>query len=112
MTFSKMPSYIAHAVPYGIRPGNIMFVDDVVVDCRLKGLYQSLLRQDYERVKFNIIDMIDHLRKAPYVDMDINVYKKIIDEFMHMRVEVAIKKYNNVHDRIRNVHYFISNEYY
>lgn len=111
MTPSVIPSYITHVVPYGIRPGNIRFVDDVVIDCRLNGLYKSLLRKDYERVKFNIIDMIDHLRKAPYVDMDINLYKKIVEEFLHMRIEMSLGQYHQVHNRIRDIHFMISKSY-
>ena len=107
----KVPSYIAHDLPYGIRPGNIFFVDDVIVDCRLRGIYKSLLRRDYMRVKFNISDMIDHLVKAPYIDLDVDIYKQIIDQFMHMRVDCAMKKYDDVHNRIREVHYLIENSY-
>ncbi len=88
----------------------INYLDEAVIDCRLHGLNKALARGDYERVKFNIIDTIRHLYQSN-IDMDKSLYNKIMDEFLHMRVESALKKYDVLHTRIRDLHYMIINSY-
>lgn len=88
----------------------INYMDEAVVDCRLHGLNKALSRGDYERVKFNIVDTIKHLNQAT-IEMDKKLYNKIVDEFLHMRVESALHKYEMLHNRIRDLHYFIIASY-
>ena len=88
----------------------INFLDEAVIDCRLRGLNNALIRGDYERVRFNIVDTIKHLNQAN-IEMNKILYNKIVDEFLHMQVESALHKYDNLHNRIRNLHYIIVNSY-
>ncbi len=94
----------------GKRDIKINVIDETIIDCRLRGLNKSLQRGDYDRVKFNIIDTINHLNQCS-VEMDKKLYNKIVDEFLHMRVESALRKYEILHNRIRDLHYTIVESY-
>jgi hypothetical protein len=103
--------FATHNLPYALRVGKFAYIDEVIVDCRLVGMNKAMLRGDYDRVKFNIIDMIDHLRKTPFIEMDKMMYDTIMSEFLHMRVESALRKFDDVHNRIRDLHFMILNSY-
>lgn len=85
-------------------------VDDINIDCRLEGIHKSLLRGDYIRAYVNIYDTLMHLLKCPF-EMDKTLYNEILTEFYKMRVEVALHKYDRVHDRVRNLHHKIMASY-
>jgi hypothetical protein len=85
----------------------LAYINDLIVDCRLKGLYMLLKDKKYEKASAVIGDSINMMLKATEIDMDKRIHKKIIAEFYHMYVEIALKKYNAVHDRIRDMHYYI-----
>lgn len=91
-------------------PNRIMYINESVIDCCLTGLYQLLKDKNYDMAKTIINDNINMMNKNTnkvIIDMDKNTYNKIIGEFYHMSVEIALKKYNAVHDRIRDIHYHI-----
>jgi hypothetical protein len=83
------------------------YVNEIYVDCRLRGIVNSIRRFDYERTLNNIVDMIQSLKGAEEIDMPKEVYNKIIDDFYRMRVDASLKKFDNVHNRARDLHFYI-----
>ena len=85
----------------------ITYLNEIYVDCRLRVIVNSIRRFDYVRTLSNIIDMIQSLRYAQEVDIPKDIYNKIMDAFLRMRVDASLKKFNNVHDRARDLHFYI-----
>lgn len=85
---------------------SICYVNEWIVDCRLKGIYRQIYLQKYKKASDNISQMIMYLKT---VDIEMNkiIYNEVIDTFYHMLVEMAFKKYNSVHNRARDLHYKI-----
>lgn len=84
---------------------NFMYVNECIIDCRLRGIYQQISLGRYEKAAFNIIEMLINLKNKNIVDIEPVLYNEIVTEFIHMRVEICLKKYHKVHDRVRNLHY-------
>jgi len=88
----------------------LVYVNELIVDCRLRGIYCQIRHQKYQKAKDLISQMIMYLKNID-VNIEKELYNEIIEEFYHMSVEMAFKKYNNVHDRVRNLHYKIRYNY-
>ena len=84
------------------------YINEGIVNSRLKGLYKSLLNNDYDRTKFLVEDTINMIKTTTEIDIDKELYNKILDELYQMILELVFKKYNSVHDRIRDLHYLIT----
>jgi hypothetical protein len=87
------------------------YINEGIVNSRLKGLYKSILNNDYDRTKFLVEDTINMIKTTTEIDIDKELYNKIIDELYQMIMELIFKKYNSVHDRIRDLHYLIIQSY-
>ena len=87
------------------------YINERIVNSRLTSLYKSLLNNDYDRTKFLVEDTINMIKTTTEIDIDKELYKKIIDELYQMIMELIFKKYNSVHDRIRDLHYLIIQSY-
>lgn len=85
------------------------YLNTAVVKSRVRGLYKLMLRGDYSAAKVSITDMLVNLTTALELDFDRPAYNIIYDAFARMRVELALRKYVAVHDRLRDLHYAIEN---
>lgn len=83
------------------------YVDTSFVEFRIRDIYKYMLKDEYKYAITIINETMINLRHASVIDMDIGTYNKIYNEFYHMRIEMAAKKYTNVHDRMRDLHYYI-----
>lgn len=102
---SKIP-FESERKPF-VKTQKLAYIDEFILDCRLTGIYKTLKKGDYERTKSLIRDTLNIMMTAGEIDMTKIMYRKIVDELYHMIVELAFKKFNSVHDRIRNLHYYI-----
>lgn len=94
---------------YNMTRTKFVYIDEYIVDCRLHGIYKQIVNANYKKAYFNIIDMLINLNNHEIVNIENKFYNKIIDTFFHMRVEMSIKKYEAVHNRVRDLHYKIIN---
>lgn len=85
----------------------LAYINEAIINCRLIGIYKLLKDCKYDKVKLVIGDSIKMMQNAKEKDMDKRIFNKLINEFYHMTVEIALKKYNTVHDRVRDMHYYI-----
>jgi hypothetical protein len=83
------------------------FVNNAILICRIHGLYKQMMRADYERAKFAIIEMVTLLRTIKDIHLSQDTYKRVIDDFLHMRVDICLHKYDDVHNRMRNLYYYL-----
>jgi hypothetical protein len=88
---------------------NMQYLNVAVVDCRIRGIYKLLSRGDYCKASISIGDMWVNLMRAKEIDFDKKTYNTIYDAFARMKVEMAFRKYTDVHNRLRDLHYFIEN---
>lgn len=84
------------------------YMDTTTIGCRIRGIYSLMLRGNFSKAAWNINEVIINLRRAKEIDMDSATYNKIFDEFCHMRILFATKKYNDAHNRLRDLHYMLN----
>ena len=85
----------------------IMYMNTGVFDARIRGIYRHMLRKDYTLVKDLLNDTIYTLNTAKLED---NRLATMFIPFLYKAlVELALKRYNNVHNILRDIHYFIVN---
>lgn len=85
------------------------YLDEVLVDCRLRGLYNLCRQKKYARAARGIRDMLWQLNHVPVgkIAMDRELYGKVVDAFYRMQVDLVMGEVNRVHDRVRDLHYVI-----
>ena len=90
-------------IPYGTRLIKLAIVNDTVVTMRLKTIYKRLKSESYHQVKIHIINLLDVLLKTPVIDIQRDMYNKVIDSLMHMKIDLAMKRYVSVHNSLRDL---------
>jgi hypothetical protein len=83
---------------------NIVYMNEAVVDCRLRGIYRQLKRNAYNKAMNNVISIISDFRKAD-IDMDKNLAEHVMTELLRIRIAMAFKRYQDAHNRVRDLHY-------
>lgn len=94
--------------PFKATP-KLAYINERIINCRLTGLYKALNKRDYDRTSDLIADTINMIKIAEVVDIDAPLYSKINDDFYRIAVDFAFKLYHSVHNRIRDMHYYIIN---
>lgn len=89
----------------------LQYIDTVITLCRIRGIYHLILRGDYDKAKWVIAEFYISLMRAAELDFEKTVYNKIFEDFSHMKIDMAMKKYNNVHNRLRDLNYYILNSW-
>jgi hypothetical protein len=89
----------------------LAYVDEAIIDCRLRGMYNALHKGCYDKVCESARDTLLVLQNAQEVDMEIGLTKRVIDDLNCLCVDVEVKNYHDAHDRIRSLHYDITNMY-
>lgn len=83
------------------------YLDDVMLDCHLRNLHRTLLREEYDKVSFSILGIINQFRKAKEIKINSEIVDHALTELMHMRIECSVKNFRAVHNRIRDLHYML-----
>ena len=58
-----------------------------------------------------VCDTIDILKNAQEIDIDENMLDRVMNDLYTMTVELSLNQINNIHNRVRDLHYFIVNFY-
>ena len=85
----------------------IRYVNTGILDARIRGIYRHLLRMNYALVKDLLNDTIYILNTATLEDP--RLASMFIPFLYKSLIELALKRYNNVHNILREMHYFIVN---
>ena len=91
------------AVPFGLSKSKLAVVDDTIVFIRLKTIYRLLKQQDYAKSLTHIILLIDTLKKTECIRMTREMYNTVLNTLMHMRINLALRKYSLVHNALRDL---------
>jgi hypothetical protein len=88
---------------------NIKFIDKKFVNNHLIKIQKTLISGKYDQAEKLIRDTTEILNNKNYViDMQSFMYDRITCDFYNMTIELANRKNNSLHDRINNLHYYIS----
>lgn len=80
-------------------------------DSRLSDIYKQLNKSQYTVAYENISNVLAILKNsdAKELDLEKKVYKSFVNELYRMRVSLKLRKYDTVHNKIRDMHYSIYN---
>lgn len=79
---------------------NLKLCDEMVMTCRLRGMFNLLARGDYVKLKDVVNENLMLLRVYGYMDMGAEKTNKFIDIMFMILVDLAFKRYNAVNDEI------------
>lgn len=88
----------------------LAYMDDAIIDCRLRGIYRRLSRGESVRAAKLIKDTLNNMRMRPF-DVDKFMYNAIYDTFYMALIDIAMKRFDSAHNRIRDLHYMINKRY-
>jgi hypothetical protein len=89
----------------------LAYVDDAIIDCRLRGMYNALHKGRYDKVCESAWDTLLVLQNAQEVDMELGLTKRVMEDLCCLCVDLAMRNYDDAHERIRSLHYDIMNMY-
>lgn len=81
-------------------------IDEIIVDCRLRGIYRMMKNGNHKKAMFMVLDTIVDLREAS-VEMEIHMYDHVLAEFLCILMALGFKKYDVVHNLVRDLHFHI-----
>lgn len=108
MAYLAAPHHVAALNAPKVR---LAYVDEAVVDCRVRGMYKQVMRGQYDKVVANAKDTLLVLRTAKELDMDVKLYGKLVDNLYKVRLDFVAGDYQKMHNRIRDMHYAILANY-
>lgn len=88
----------------------LAYMNDAIIDCRLRGIYKRLYRGDNVRAAKLIKDTLQNMRVRPF-DVDKYMYNAVYDTFYLCLIDIAMKRFDSAHNRIRDLHYTINKQY-
>ncbi len=86
----------------------ISYVSEAVISCRLRGIYGSLCKENYKKTCDLINEILWVVRDSSSTcDMDLSTLNMVVSCFYLTLVEIAMKRYTNAHNNIRELYYKI-----
>ncbi len=90
---------------------SIEYVSDAVIVRRLQTIYKAITDQNRERSLFLVRDTLHMLQTAVESDMTARLASLAIDMCFKTLVELAMYRYNNAHNNVRELYYNIESKY-
>jgi hypothetical protein len=83
-------------------------INKKIVDIYLSSIYKILTTGNYKQAKKFMTNTINIFCDTTIeINIELNLYDKIIHEFYNMLIELNSKNLNSLYDRIHNLHYYI-----
>ena len=92
-------------------PIDLTQVDDCDLDTMLKNIHSALVGQDFNRASICIRECIDVLSNKDGILVSREFADYMVTELYRCLVDIAMKRYNLAHNRIRDLHYSIMANY-
>ncbi len=106
-----VPQEKKHVVPVNWAPEFEYPLTDIFISLRLTAMYKCLLTENWVSLRRQTGDLLQRMKKG-----NMYVCKEISDilyaEMLHILVEIAFKKKDSIHDRIRNLYFAIESKYF
>lgn len=84
------------------------YIDESIIDCRLKGLYKMLQDKNYDKLRRIMFETIHMCSYAKEINLDnIDTLNQLTDAMISGLQHLAHGRFDQVHDIIRNLHYTI-----
>lgn len=87
----------------------LAYLNEGLLDCRLKGIQTALNRRDPFTARDLITECVRLFRSGDW-DMKKTVQNVAITEMFHILGDLAFKRYVEAQHRVRDLHYFVYNE--
>jgi hypothetical protein len=88
----------------------ITYVSVWVIDSRLRGIYRAMQNHYYDKADYLIRDILDVIYNAAEVDIESIMLHTIMCNLHMALVELELKRYEQAHNIIRDLHYYVSYE--
>jgi len=86
----------------------ITYLDATILDCRMRGIYSLLLRQQYQTAVIVVNDTIVMIRSLSKY-LPAKMMGSMVDGLYSCLVHLAFKRHQLAHDAIRALHYMLEN---
>lgn len=83
------------------------YVSNESIDGQLKVIYKLMINDNYNGASKTIKSIISNINFAYIYKCNKKLLSNIIDESYRALIDMTFKRYENAHDRIRNMHYMI-----
>ena len=84
------------------------YVSKESVDGQLRIINMLLDDKNYKGVCKTLGTLISNINNAVIYECDKDTLFHIVDEAFRSQVDMAFKRYNQVHDRVRDMHYMVN----
>lgn len=96
------------AIMQCVRPrATFAYIDESIVDCRLRGIYNLCRKGNFVRAHENARDTLILLYNAPIIEIAPTLYHDMVAALQWINHEFVLGDYRNVHTRVRDLHYKI-----
>jgi|UniRef100_A0A6C0BEZ9 hypothetical protein len=92
-----------------VNTQKLAYIDTWILSCRIHGMYKKSLRQDFISLKSVVNDTLNTIRTAHVKDKEI--ISAAIPLLYMILVDIAMKRYDNVHNTIREIKYLVVRKY-
>lgn len=89
------------------KNNQLLLINDAVIFRRLFGIYKMLQVEKYDKLRVLVNDTIWDLQHAEEYEVDKFIVNQIINTLYTMLVDIAMKRYNTAHSKIRDLRYAI-----
>ena len=107
MSARALSNRIARQYPQ--KKMRITYLSDATLDCRMRGVYFKLLKNDVKLAREMVNDTIWTLNNAENECSDTVKYCSPI--MYKILVDLSLDRITEAHDKIRSIHYYIYNKY-
>jgi hypothetical protein len=87
-------------------------LNDLIISIRMKSMYRNLMHEEWCVLRSQVGNTLQRLMNDKISFVTPSIKNKLIDEMYHMLVEIALKKHQAVHDRLRDAFYMIEMQYF
>jgi hypothetical protein len=91
------------------HPTTFTMISYAIIDCRLKGIYKAINKQQYDRASDIINDTIRSIKAAVENECDPKFVEYVICQLYMMLLDIAFNRKQDVHSKVRDLHYQIYN---
>lgn len=90
---------------------SLMYVSDAIISSRLRGIYKAIRHQKYSKAVLLTNHTLHDLDTAEEIDLDDQTKKAVVETFYRTLTELAMRRYSNAHNHIRDLYYSIESKY-
>jgi hypothetical protein len=87
----------------------LAYIDTWILSCRVHGMYKKSLRRDFISLKNSVNDTLNTIRTTDVHDKE--TVSAAVPLLYMILIDIAMKRYDNVHNNIREINYMVMRKY-